>query len=74
MGRIDDYFFNDRELNDFKDQIRDLINFGKVATQIVTTAPDWAAQPGERVLLRPVSGGMTEYIYAGSAWTSTWSI
>ena len=74
MGRIDDYFFEDRELNDFKDQVRDLLNFGKQELQIITTAPNWDARPGERVLFRPASGGTTEYFYAGSAWISAWSV
>ena len=74
MGRINDYFFEDPELNAFKDEVRDLLNYGKHALQVVSTVPSWRARPGERVLFRPASGGTTEYFYAGSAWISSWSV
>ena len=74
MARIDDFVFDDPNMDLFKDQIRRVLNFGKYATQVVTTVPSWDAQPGERVLFRPASGGTTEYFYAGSAWISGWSV
>lgn len=75
MGRIDDFnFHHDTELTNFKDQVRRIINFGKYAIPVVTSLPDWAAQPGETVLYRPSSGGTTQYFYAGSAWISSWSV
>lgn len=74
MVKINDYFFQEYELNAFKDEVRDIINYGKVQTMVVTSLPSWAARPGERVLFRPSSGGTTEYFYAGSAWVSAWSV
>ena len=71
--RIDDYSFKDREMEDFKNQVRELLNFGKYSTPIVTTLPSWSARPGEFVLFQPVSGGTTQYNYYGSAWVSSWS-
>jgi len=75
MGRLDNYNFNhDPELNNFKDAVRRIINFGKYATTVLTIPPDWSAQPGERVLVAPSSGGTTEYVYISSAWFAAWSI
>ena len=74
MGRIDDYFFEDSEMRNFKDQVRRITNFGKYSIPIVISVPSWAAQPGETVLFRPASGGTTQYFYAGSAWISGWSV
>lgn len=75
MGRIEDFdFHHDVRLSKFKDEVRRIINFGKYADPIVTSLPDWAAQPGEGVLYRPSSGGTTRYFYAGSAWISSWSV
>ena len=75
MGRIENFNFNhDTELTNFKDKVRRVINFGKYSIPEVLVPPTWAAEPGESVLLVPSSGGMTQYIYHGSAWYSTWSI
>lgn len=75
MGRIPDYSFNgDENQQSFSDAVRRIINFGKTATPLITSLPSWAAEPGERVLFRPTSGGTTEYVYFDSAWVSTWSI
>ena len=73
MGRIDDFVFKDREMDDFKNEVRELINFGKYQIPIVTTLPNWAAKPGEFVLFQPASGGTTWYVYYGSAWVSHFS-
>jgi len=75
MGRIQDFNFHDNvPLRSFKDVVRRIINFGKYSIPEVSTPPSWSAEPGEAVLLVPSSGGMTQYIYHGSAWYSTWSI
>ena len=62
------------ELENFRDEVTNLLNYGNQATTVVTALPSWRANPGQRVLFRPSSGGMTEYVYASSAWFSTWSI
>ena len=75
MAKLIDYDLSeDVEISNFKDAVRNLINFGKYAMQVVTALPSWAAEPGEAVLFRPSSGGTTMYFYAGSAWISSWSV
>ena len=71
--KVDDVELHDRDLNEFKNQIRDFWNFGKYQIPIITSLPTWAARPGEFVLFQPTSGGTTQYVYYGSAWVSTWS-
>lgn len=62
------------DLENFRDEITNLLNYGKYAIPVITSLPNWAAQPGETVLYRPASGGTTQYFYAGSAWISSWSV
>ena len=71
--RIDDFTFKDREIDDFKNQVRELLNFGKYSIPIISTLPTWAARPGEFVLFTAASGGTTWYVYYGSAWVSHYS-
>ena len=69
MGRINDIYFEDPQLNKFKNQVRDRWNFGKYAVPVVTGGtPTWRAQPGEMVIQAPASGGRTTFAYIGSAW------
>lgn len=62
------------DLENFRDELSNLLNYGKYATPIVTTPPNWNAQPGEKVLFFASSGGTTEYFYKNSAWVSSWSV
>lgn len=62
------------DLEQFRDETTNIINLGKVAPAVVTTAPSWNAQPGEMVWLFPASGGTTLYFYRNSAWVSLVSI
>ena len=73
MAKIDDFELSNVELNAFKDQVRDIWNFGKYQIPIVTSPPSWSARPGEFVLYQPASGGTTWYVYYGSAWVSHYS-
>ena len=72
--KVNDYFFDEDDLNSFKDEIRQILNFGKYQEQVVTTVPVWAGRPGEQVLFTPASGGTTNYFYKDSAWISSWSV
>ena len=75
MSKLSDFqFMNDIQLQSFKDEVRNILNFGKYQKQVVTTVPSWSANLGEEVLLRPTSGGTTNYFYAGTAWVSSWSV
>lgn len=62
------------ELEQFRDEVTSVINLGKVAPTVSTTAPSWAARPGEQVFQFPASGGTTLYFYRNSAWVAGWSI
>lgn len=74
MGKLSDFnFVYDIQLQAFKDEVRNIINYGKVALSVVTTAPTWIGQKGEQVLLMPSTGGTTYYYYHGTAWVSGWS-
>ena len=74
MSKVNDYFFSDPEINAFKDEVRDILNYGKYQKQLLDSLPNWAARPGEEVLFTPSSGGTTNYFYKGSAWISSWSV
>ena len=67
--KLDDYEFKgiSRELDDFKDDLRLIINFGKVPLQVVNTVPDWTARNGETVLY---SDGTDQrwYFYLANEW------
>ena len=62
------------DLENFRDEVTNLLNYGKFAPLIVTSLPNWSAQPGESVVFAPASGGHTAYYYFNSAWVSTWSV
>jgi hypothetical protein len=62
------------ELENFREEITNLINNGKQGRIISAGTPTWRADPGQMILFRPTSGGTTNYVYLDSAWVSTWSI
>lgn len=74
--KIAPYSFSDlnNELENFKEDITNLLNYGKYAIPIVTILPNWDAEPGETVLFFASSGGTTQYFYKNSAWVSSWSV
>lgn len=76
MGKISDYFLGkiSSDLENFRVEVVNLLNYGKYADPIVTSLPTWKAQPGEGVLFMPASGGTTRYFYKNSAWVSSWSV
>lgn len=71
--KLNDYnFMYDLQLQQFKDELRDLINNGKYQMPIISIPPSWSGQKGESVLLMPTSGGTTMYYWHGTAWVSAW--
>jgi len=49
--KIDAYEFRNapQELDDFQDDLRDILNFGKLSHQVVDSPPTWKARNGEAV-------------------------
>lgn len=61
---------DDVQLKDFGNSVTTQWNYGKYPFPFITTGtPTWRAQPGESVLYRPASGGMSLFVYvSNSAW------
>jgi len=70
--KIPPYTFQtqDLALENFRNSVTTVWNYGKYQIPIVTAGtPTWDAQPGENVLFRPASGGMSLFVYVqASAW------
>ena len=70
--KIPPYTFStqDLALENFRNSVTTQWNYGKYPFAIVTAGtPTWDAQPGENVLFRPTSGGMSLFVYVQeSAW------
>lgn len=51
MSKIDDFAFRgeSQDVIDFKDAVRDLLNFGKYQAQVVSSVPNWTGRAGEHV-------------------------
>lgn len=60
----------DPNLESFRESVSNAWNYGKYPFPILTSGtPTWKAQPGEAVLYRPSSGGMSLFTYVqASAW------
>lgn len=72
--KIDDVDFRNlpQELNDFKDQIFTLLNFGKYQSQVTSSPPTWVGRRGEEVY---TIAGTTGRLYVCSSDNSaTWSL
>ena len=70
MGKLNDFDFGrgaHPELIEFKDEVRDLVNFGKFQFQVVSTAPTFAGRMGEVTFFRNGTDGRG-YVYMGSSW------
>lgn len=76
MGKLSDYPLSkvSADLENFRVEIFNLLNYGKYAIPLVTNPPTWQGQPGETVLYTPASGGTTQYFFKNSAWISSWSV
>ena len=70
--KIPPYTFStqDLALENFRNSVTTQWNYGKYPFAIVTAGtPTWDARPGENVLFRPASGGMSLFVYVqASAW------
>ena len=69
--KIDEYEFRGvpSELTDFKEDLFNLINFGKLSHQVVTAVPTWTARNGEAVLYL-VGNERRWYFYLGGSWNA----
>ena len=69
MGKISPYDFRGVpvELIDFKEEVTNLLNFGKYSSLIVATPPTWVARNGEFVFMTSASINRI-YYYAGNQW------
>lgn len=67
--KIDDYDLTkeNQQLIDFKDDVTTILNRGKVQASVVRTAPTFAGNPGESVLLLNGTQGRL-YYYTSGAW------
>lgn len=76
MGKISPYQLGSLsvELEQFRDDVTNLINLGKYSYATITVAPNWAANKGEGVYVMPASGGTTFYFYRNTAWVAAWSV
>jgi hypothetical protein len=76
MGKVSPYSLGNisLDLEQFRDEVTNIINLGKNAPPIVTSLPAWNAITGEEAIFAASSGGHTSYRYFGSAWVSTWSV
>jgi hypothetical protein len=74
--KIEPYSFANisTELENFRDTVTNVWNFGKYQIPFITSAPSWSGQIGEAVILAPSTGGHTQYVWFGTAWVSTWSV
>lgn len=73
MSKIDDFQFRDvpQEVIDFKDQVRELLNFGKYQMPVVSTPPNHLGRRGEMTLF--VSGSTGRLYIAVSDNSTQWS-
>lgn len=76
MGKIGAYQLASISLDaeQFREDVTNVINLGKVAISSGVNPPNWNAQPGEQFFQFPASGGTTLYFYRNSAWVAGWSI
>ena len=72
--KIDDFDFRGlpQSLVDFKDQVFNLVNFGKFQKQIVSSAPSWRARRGEEVYY--ISGNTGRLYMCSSDNSTNWVI
>lgn len=76
MAKVSPYSLSSvsAELENFRDEVTTLLNYGKYQVPMVTSLPNWAGAIGEEVIYEPSSAGHTSYRYINTAWVSTWSI
>ena len=71
MAKIQDYDVSkvSKELQEFVDAMRLLVNFGKFQFQVInaSTGPTFAGRPGEVTWIRNGTDGRA-YVYMGSSW------
>ena len=69
VGKVDDYNLSkvSNELENFKEDVSNILNYGKYSSQVVTAVPTWVARNGEFVLY---SAGTIKrlYFYNSNTW------
>ena len=63
-----------QELEDWRDQLTNIVNLGKFQYPTVTVAPTWTGAKGEGVYVMPASGGTTFYVMRNTAWVALVSV
>lgn len=73
MSKIDEYDFKKmpQEVVDFKDQVRELLNFGKYQAQLLTGIPAYIGRGGEQAWYVGADSGAL-YVNLSDG-TSTWT-
>lgn len=72
MSKLEDYDFGKQipeDVSDFKDAVREIVNFGKYQFQLInaTTAPTFAGREVEVTFVRNGTDGRM-YVYMGTSW------
>ena len=62
------------DLEQFRDEVTNLLNDGKYASSVSTVTPTWTGNKGETVWVMPSSGGTTQWVYRNTAWVSLVSV
>jgi hypothetical protein len=68
--KVEDYdVLNKQELTDFKDDVTNILNFGKYGSQIVNSAPNWAGKNGEFCFyINTLTNVKAMYVYLDEIW------
>ena len=69
--KVDDYSLGkiSNELENFKEDVSNIINYGKYSAQVVTDAPTWTARNGEFLFYTSGGGSVNRvYFYTGNQW------
>ena len=69
MAKLDDYEFKGlpQQVSDFKDDVRNILNFGTLSFPYVTTVPTFSADTGRVVIYQSGTAGRL-YIRVPKAW------
>lgn len=75
MGKIDDVELKgySQELLDFKDDLINVINYGKYQNASTKSTPSWTGTLGETMYVVPDTGGISTWVWVGTAWLATTS-
>ena len=74
--KVSNYDFSDLsdDLEEWRDGVATILNYGKYQIPTVTTAPTWTGNKGETAFVMPSSGGTTLYVMRNTAWVALLSV